>query len=69
MGYFIKLIVSSLSQTDFAEFMDELAKEGWIEKVWSFTPVELGNNWIFDPIAVPPEEIFKERVKKLIKKK
>ena len=63
----ILLIVSALSQSDFAEFMDELVKEGWIEKVWSFIPVELGNNWIFDPIAVPPVRIFQERVKKLKK--
>jgi DNA-binding Lrp family transcriptional regulator len=59
----ILLIVSALSQSDYVEFMDELAKEGWIAKVWSMIPVELGENWIFDPIAVPPSEIFKERVK------
>jgi len=64
----ILLVVSALSQTDFAEFMDALTKEGWIEKVWSFIPVEFGNNWIFDPIAVPPVKIFKERVSKRLKK-
>ena len=65
----ILLTISALSQTDFAEFMDELTKEGWVEKVWSFIPVELGNNWIFDPIAVPPAKIFRERIKKIINKK
>jgi DNA-binding Lrp family transcriptional regulator len=61
----ILLIVSALSQSDYVEFMDELAKEGWIAKGWSMIPVELGENWIFDPIAVPPVKIFRERVKKI----
>lgn len=61
----VLLIVSALSQSDYVEFMDELAKEGWIAKGWSFIPVELGENWIFDPIAVPPLKIFKERVKNI----
>ena len=65
----ILLIVSALSQSDYVEFMDELAKEGWIAKGWSMSPVELGDNWIFDPIAVPPLKIFKERVKKIKVKK
>jgi len=65
----ILLIVSALSQSDYVEFMDELAKEGWIAKGWSMSPVELGNNWIFDPIAVPPLKIFKERVQKIRLKK
>lgn len=61
----ILLVVSALSQVDYVEFMDELAKEGWMAKGWSMIPVELGENWIFDPIAVPPVKIFKERVKKI----
>jgi len=65
----ILLIVSALSQSDYVEFMDELAKEGWMAKGWSFIPVELGGNWIFDPIAVPPLKIFEERVKKIKIKK
>jgi len=65
----ILLIVSALSQSDYVEFMDELAKEGWIAKGWSMAPVELGDNWIFDPIAVPPLKIFKERVQKIKIKK
>jgi len=65
----ILLIVSALSQSDYVEFMDELAKEGWIAKGWSMIPVELGENWIFDPIAVPPLKIFKERVEKVKIKK
>lgn len=59
----ILLVVTVPSQTDFVEFMDKLTKEGWIGKVWSYIPVEFGENWIFDPIAVPPSKIFKERVK------
>jgi DNA-binding Lrp family transcriptional regulator len=65
----ILLIVSALSQSDYVEFMDELAKEGWIAKGWSMAPVELGDNWIFDPIAVPSLKIFKERVQKIKIKK
>ena len=65
----ILLIVSALSQSDYVEFMDELAKEGWMAKGWSMAPVELGDNWIFDPIAVPPLKIFKERVQKIKIKK
>lgn len=65
----ILLIVSALSQSDYVEFMDELAKEGWISKGWSMSPVELSDNWIFDPIAVPSIKDFKERVKKIKIKK
>jgi len=65
----ILLIVSALSQSDYVEFMDELAKEGWMAKGWSMSPVELGDNWIFDPIAVPPLKIFRERVQKIKFKK
>jgi len=64
----ILLVVSALSQAEYIEFMDELVKEGWISKLWSLTPVELGENWIFDPVAVPPVEIFRERVKKIKEK-
>jgi len=59
------LIMSALSQSEYVEFFDGLAKEGWIAKGWSMTPVELGENWIFDPIEVPSNEIFQERVKKI----
>jgi len=62
--YDILLIVSALSQTDYAEFMNELTKEGWIERVWSYIPVEFGNNWIFDPMEVPSVEVFRERAKR-----
>jgi DNA-binding Lrp family transcriptional regulator len=65
----ILLIVSALSQSDYIEFMDEIAKEGWIVRLWSFIPFELGGNWIFDPIAVPSSKIFQERVRKIKIKK
>ncbi|MCU0652928.1 MAG: hypothetical protein MUD10_01590 [Candidatus Pacebacteria bacterium] len=65
--YDMMLIVSALSQTDLAEYLDGLTKEGWIERVWSFTPVELGDNWVFDPVAVPANRIFEERVKNIKK--
>lgn len=64
----ILLVVSALSQSDFVEFFDKLAKEGWIDKAWSYTPVEFGENWIFDPMAVPPVKVFRERVKKIEKR-
>ncbi len=65
----ILLIVSALSQAEYVEFMDKLSKEGWIAKGWSMTPVEFGNNWIFDPIEVPSVKTFKERVKNIRIKK
>ena len=65
----ILLIVSASSQDEFVGFFDGLAKEGWIAKAWSLIPVELGKNWIFDPIEVPPVKLFKERVKKIKIKK
>ena len=58
----ILLIVSAQSQREYVAFMDEIAKEGWMSKGWSMTPVELGEQWIFDPIAVPTVKDFKERV-------
>jgi len=65
----ILLVVSALSQSDFVEFFDKLAKEGWIDKAWSYIPVEFGENWIFDPMAVPPVKVFRERVRKIKIKK
>ncbi len=65
----ILLIISASSHDEFVEFFDGLAKEGWIAKAWSLIPVELGKNWIFDPIEVPPVKLFKERVKKIKIKK
>lgn len=58
----ILLIVSAKSQKEYVAFMDEVAKEGWMAKGWSMIPVELGEQWIFDPVAVPPVKDFKERV-------
>jgi len=65
----ILLIVSAPSQDEFVEFFDKIAKEGWMSKGWSFTPVELGRNWIFDPIEVPPLKDFEKRVKRIKIKK
>jgi len=65
----ILLIITAPSQDEFVKFFDGLAKEGWIAKGWSFTPIELGKNWIFDPIAVPSLKLFKERVRKIEIKK
>jgi len=65
----ILLVVSALSQSDFVEFFDKLAREGWIDKAWSYIPVEFGENWIFDPMAVPPVKVFRERVKRIEIKK
>jgi len=65
----ILLIITAPSQDEFVEFFDGLAKEGWMAKGWSFIPVELGENWIFDPIEVPPVKLFRERVKKIKIKK
>lgn len=58
----ILLIVSAKSQNEFVRFGDEIAKQGWVAKVWSFIPVEFGEQWIFDPIACPTVKDFRERV-------
>lgn len=65
----ILLILSVPSQDEFVEYFDGLAKEGWMVKGWSFTPIELGENWIFDPIEVPSMKLFNERIKKINFKK
>jgi len=65
----ILLIISAPSQDEFVSFFDEVAKEGWMRKGWSFTPVELGGNWVFDPIEVPSVKLFRERVKNVRIKK
>ncbi len=65
----ILLILSAYSQREFTKFFDEIAKEGWMAKGWSFIPMEYGENWIFDPIAMPSSKLFKERVKKIEIKK
>ena len=36
------LIVTAQSQDEYVEYISELAKEGWITKIWSMIPVELG---------------------------
>jgi len=61
----VLLIVSAKSQSDYVAFVDEIAKQGWVSKIWSMIPVELGNQWIFDPMAVPSIEDFVERVKNI----
>lgn len=65
----ILLIITAPSQDEFVKFFDDIAKEGWMSKGWSFIPIEFGKNWIFDPIEVPPVELFRERVKKIKIKK
>lgn len=61
----ILLITSAKSQEELANFLDLLAKQGWIEKVWSFTPIEFGGQWIFDPVAIPSVKDFKETVRNI----
>ena len=61
----IMLIITAHSQEEYVAFMDEIAKQGWMSKGWSFSPVELGNHWIFDPVAVPSVKDFEERVKNI----
>jgi len=60
----ILLIVSAKSQKEYVDFIGKVAKQGWISKAWSMTPVELGDKWVFDPISSPEltniEQIKKE---------
>ena len=60
----ILLIISATSQGEFVEFMNEIAKQGWVTKTWSFTPVGYGEKWIFDPISSPDPKKYKTRATK-----
>jgi DNA-binding Lrp family transcriptional regulator len=55
----ILLIVSASSLDELAEFLSKTAKQGWIADTWSFTPVEYGGKWIFDPVASPDPSDYK----------
>lgn len=58
----IMLIVSARSQKEYVEFMSKVAKQGWMAKGWSMTPVEYGEGWIFDPVSSPsPEQVSEEK--------
>lgn len=63
----ILLILSSRSQKEYTDFMGRVAKQGWMSKGWSFTPVELGNKWIFDPISSPDPKKLIEATENIIK--
>jgi DNA-binding Lrp family transcriptional regulator len=54
----IMLIVSAKSQKEMVDFFNKVAKQGWMSKGWSITPIEFGEDWVFDPISSPkPQEI------------
>jgi DNA-binding Lrp family transcriptional regulator len=62
----IMLIVSAKTQSEYIEFLGKVAKQGWISKGWSITPVELGGEWIFDPISSPKSGAVKEIKEKIL---
>lgn len=65
----ILLIVSATSQKEYVDFMGKLAKQGWMTKAWSMIPVELGEEWIFDPISAPnPAKIVEKNENILVEK-
>lgn len=52
------LIISAKSQKEYAEFFSRVSKQGWIAKVHSVIPVELNDEWVFNPISSPnPHDI------------
>lgn len=58
----ILLVISAQSQKEYVEFVNKVAKQGWISKVWSMIPGEYGDEWIFDPINTPdPKHILEEQ--------
>jgi len=61
----ILLIVSATSQDEFAEFLSKTAKQGWVAETWSFTPVEYGGKWVFDPVASPDPDNYKNEPAKM----
>lgn len=63
------LIVSSRSQIEYVDFMGRVAKQGWISKGWSMTPVELGEDWVFDPVSSPRSEEIAESKKNVLTSK
>lgn len=65
----VMLIVSAKSQSEFTEFTSQVSKQGWISKVWSFTPVEWRSDWIFDPISSPKPEEIVEATKEVLTSK
>jgi len=56
----IMLVVSAKSQNQLADFFTRVSKQGWVSKVWSFTPLEWREEWIFDPIAAPNPNVIIE---------
>ena len=64
----IMIIFSVNDLNDHQRFMEYLAKQGWIDKVQSLQPAKLNEEWIFDPIASPFLEEFREGVEKPLKK-
>lgn len=62
----ILLVVSAKSQKEYVEYVNKIAKQGWISKVWSMIPGEYGDEWIFDPVNTPdPKHVLEEQTKLL----
>jgi|GEM_PF-2700759 len=57
----IFLAATASSQDEFAEFLSKVARQGWVTKTWSFTPVEFGGRWIFDPVASPDPKKYRTK--------
>lgn len=63
------LVVSASSQKEFIAFIGVVAKQGWVLKVWSMTPGEFGQGWVFDPVASPdPEKVLVLKQDVILKK-
>lgn len=62
----ILLIVSAKSQKEYVDFMGRATKQGWVSKVWSMIPVELGNKWVFDPISSPNQKNIEQHKENIL---
>lgn len=61
------LIITAQDLREYQEFAENLIKQGWVEKMWSFRPLELKGRWFFDPTKAPPVAGYEKNVKRPIK--
>jgi len=58
------LIITAQDLREYQEFAENLIKQGWVEKMWSFRPLELKSKWFFDPTKAPPATGYEKNVKR-----
>lgn len=63
----ILLLVSTNDRRDLLDLCNELVASKFVEKIWSFSPVE-GGGYIFDLVGIPAKDEFEKRFEKPIRK-